>query len=97
MPRRAHAVEDNACDLHVWAPMCESIRHYRRRLRLARDIENQYHWQAERCGDIRRRALPIGRTVEQAHCAFDDEQRAILHACARLQNARFHRPCIEVD
>ena len=84
MPLAADAIEHDAADPHVRIVRGEAAHQGRRRLRLARNVDDEQHRQSKSRGKVCRRAAAAGRAgdaVEQAHGAFDDEK---IGAASRL-------------
>ena len=102
MALAADAIDDDARDLQPLVIRSAALDDRRRRLRLARHVDDQQDRHAERRRHIGRGAgAPrLARdAVEQPHRGFAQSERALSRRSRRErgQKARPHRPGIEVD
>ena len=105
VPFAADTIQDDAGDAHGRIVRGKTSHDSRGRLHLARNIEHQHDRQAEMRGEIGGGAAPAGRTgrrgrsIEQAHDAFDHQDIGAIGGLRRQGVEKFsrHGPGIEID
>ena len=99
MTLRGDVVQDDAGHMHILAEIPEAFCDGGHGLALTGAIKHQHHGQAEHGRQIGGGARALGRAVEKAHDAFDDEQLGVPRGGAQMagQAGAAHGPGIEIE